>query len=121
MKLRILVCFLLLTTALLAQDCIRPGCSNLTVTGDAEVKVAPDRVTIIFGVNNRDLSLRLARTKNDTATKAVLAAMQRLGVEPGDMQTDYINISIGYDSSNPTVITHYNVQKNISILSLIHI
>lgn len=108
MKLSIL---LLLAFALFGQSSEAP----LTVSGEAEVKVVPDQVIISLGVEARDPSLAAAKLKNDRGVRSVLAAIERLKVDPADVQTDFINVNLHYDRANEYVVDYYAVEKSIAV------
>jgi uncharacterized protein YggE len=92
---RYLVLCLLLCNSLSSAQIIHEK-PAVEVNGDAEVKVVPDRVTIQFGVESRNPSLETATTATDTAAKKVIAAMAGLGIDPADIQTDFIRVELAY-------------------------
>ena len=100
---------------LLAQ----PGLNlqNLSVSGDAEVLVAPDRVLLSVGVEARDPSLSAAKSRTDTAVTAILKAARTNGVAPADAQTDFIEINPVYQERNAAqnresyLVDYYRVHK----------
>lgn len=65
---------------------------RVTVSGDALVNVAPDRIIVTLGVDTRDINLLIAKQRNDTIVKNALAAMKRLDVPERDIQTDHLSI-----------------------------
>jgi uncharacterized protein YggE len=87
--------------------------NQITVNGDAEIKVVPDRVVMFLGVETRHKDLTAARNENDQRIRSVLAMARRRGIEPGDMQTDFIQVEIAYDRDNRTVIDYYTVRKSV--------
>jgi len=95
--------------------------NRLTVTGDAEIKVVPDRVVISVGVESRSPQLAMAKSRNDTAVAAILAAAKSEQVAPGDVQTDFIELNPVYQSRDTTesrenyLIDYYRVNKNVAI------
>jgi uncharacterized protein YggE len=93
-----------------------PEQHTISVTGDAEVKVVPDRVTIMFGVETRDNNLEIASSKTDAAVKRVIAAARRLGVDENDIQTDLIQVSISYDEKAHGIISYYTTSKGIQVV-----
>ena len=105
---------LLAISPLLADD-------RLTVTGDAEIKVAPDRVVISVGVESRSPQLATAKSRNDTAIAAILAATAKEQVAPADVQTDFIEINPVYQSRDTTesrenyLIDYYRIHKTVAI------
>src|SRR5215216_2461586 len=68
----------------------------ISVSGEAEVKVAPDQVDFNLAVETRNKDLRIAKNQNDGAVKNVLAFTTSYGIEPKNIQTDYISIEPRY-------------------------
>ena len=87
----------------------------ITVTGDAEIKVAPDQVELALGVEVHAKTLDEARRENDRRVRGVRAAMARLGVADQDVQTDFIQMSIAYENDGITP-RYFNTQKSIVIV-----
>lgn len=113
MKTQWLVAFLLLTPPARAQFASQGNI--VSVSGDAEIKVVPNEVVLALGVETRDRSLAAARTRNDEAVRNVLAAIHGLQIDPADVQTDFIHITIHYSPSAETVVDHYVVEKSIAV------
>jgi uncharacterized protein YggE len=92
----------------------QPG--SISVTGEAEVRVAPDQVILTLGVETSDLMLGIAKSKNDDIVQKVLALAQKSGVASKDIQTDFLNIEPRYDDSylKHTFVAYF-VRKTISI------
>lgn len=89
---------------------------TIAVSGTAEVKVAPDEVTIVLGVQTSDKDLLIAKSQNDERVKAILKAATDLGVEPQHIQTDYINIEPRYtDSYLESGFVGYFVRKTVVV------
>lgn len=107
----------LLSLAILATVSPSFAQQNIAVTGDAEIKVAPDRVVIALGVEARATTLSDARRENDTRTRNVLAAAKQLGIATDDIQTDFIQVGIQYKQDGVTP-EYYDTRK--SILLLLH-
>jgi uncharacterized protein len=114
MKTQYLLAFLLLAPLVRAQLLTSQG-NILSVSGDAEIKVVPNQVVLALGVETRDRSLTAARTRNDEAVRNVLAAIHSLQIDPTDVQTDFIHVTIHYSSSAETVVDHYVVEKSIAV------
>ncbi len=112
---RILLLFLTLPLFAQLND------NRLSVTGDAEIKVAPDRVVISVGVESRNPSLPVAKSRNDQAVAAILKATLAEAVAPADVQTDFIEINPVYqersaaESREGYLIDHYRIHKTIAI------
>ncbi len=90
---------------------------TVEVSGDAEVKVVPDRVSISFAVETRNTDLETATSGSDAAVKKVMAAARGLGVDPTDIQTDFIRVEISYsDKGQGTRVVFYTASKGVQIL-----
>jgi uncharacterized protein YggE len=88
----------------------------ITVSGSAEIKVAPDIVSLRVGVETRNRNLQDAKRENDERVAKVLAFLKASEVKPKDVQTDYISIEPNYDndiSREKPVI--YVARKSIEI------
>ncbi len=88
---------------------------NISVTGDAAINVAPDRVRVNFGVLTRNKSLDGAVSANDETVRRTIAAARNLGVPDSDIQTDNIRVSLGYDRDNSTLIDYYEITKGVQV------
>jgi len=95
---------------------------TITVSGSAQVKVAPDEVELLLGVETLDASLKKAKNENDTRLKRVLDSLKAQKLDPRFVQTDAIMIEPHYWNDNrntsqpmPPKLTHYTVRRNISI------
>src|SRR2546426_10660912 len=66
--------------------------STISVSGNAEVRVVPDEVILILGVETSDMDLMKAKSLNDERVKRLLALATQFEIKPEHVQTDYINI-----------------------------
>jgi uncharacterized protein YggE len=105
----------LLALPLLAEAQDLSNGSNVSVSGDAEIQVTPDRVRLSFGVETRDKVLAQARARNESGVKTVLAAVASLGIDPSDMQTDFIKVDMHYQNGDGTAVDYYTVEKTIAV------
>lgn len=94
----------------------------ISVTGEAEVKVVPDKVYVYFGVETLDPVLAAAKQKNDEIVKKALEVTRQMKIEDKFVQTDYVSVMPKYDSvyreairANENVLTGYYVRKSIGI------
>lgn len=88
----------------------------ITVSGEAQVNVVPDEVTLTLGVETSDKQLRTARRLNDERVKEVIAAAGKRGVAAKDIQTDHIGIEPRYrDSYEQRDFIGYFVRQTIVI------
>ena len=97
-----------------AAPAAEPG--SITVSGNAQVLVAPDEVILTLGIETSDLNMAVAKRKNDEIIQRVLNIATKYGVESKHVQTDYINIEPRY-SSSPTQSNFigYFVRKTVEI------
>lgn len=99
-------------TATLAGDVNR----SISVSGEAEVRVAPDEVVMTFGVETWDMSIDAAKQQNDEIVKKVIRLAQDHGVESRLIQTDFIQIEPRYrDDYQKKSFIGYFVRKTIAI------
>jgi uncharacterized protein YggE len=114
MKTQCILAFLLLPFA--AQPQIYSNQANIvSVSGDAEIKIIPNQVVLSLGVESRDKSLAVARAQNDRAVRSVLDAIKQFPIDPTDVQTDFMQVNIAYDSNVHTIVDHYVVEKSIAV------
>jgi uncharacterized protein YggE len=82
----------------------------ITVTGESEVKVIPDEVEFSLGLTTSDEDLATAKKLNNDRVKNLLALTKALGIEPRDVQTDYLSIEPSYYKGE-----HFTVSRNVVI------
>ncbi len=111
---RFLVTFILFAGSLASAQ-LGFSNNNISVTGDAAINVAPDRVRLNFGVLTRNKSLDGAVSVNDETARRVIAAARKLEIPDNDIQTDNIRVSLGYDSNNSTLIDYYEITKGVQV------
>jgi uncharacterized protein len=93
---------------------------QISLSGSAEVKVAPDEIMLNVAVETRSETLEPARLENDEKIAAVLAFLKQSKIKDKDVQTDYINIQPDYNYNNSSSASHvkpvaYIVRKNLEI------
>jgi uncharacterized protein YggE len=110
-----------------AQD--RPVPRLITVTGDSEVKVTPDEITLSLGVETWNKDLTIAKNENDQRIRTLVAVVKKLGIEQKHIKTDYISIEpryedqwqhqrfVGYFVRKTVVLTIRDISKFEAILS----
>jgi uncharacterized protein len=112
---RLLTAFVLLAaSALSAQP--QPSSNSINISGDAEIKVVPDRANVYLGVETRNKDIAAASAQNDTAVRQVIAAIRGVGVDSTDIQTDFYHVEIVYSSNSGTIIDYYRVTKEIQVV-----
>jgi uncharacterized protein YggE len=115
-KLRLLVLVLLLPSGLSAQEAQQRA--TIDVQGSADVKVVPNQVFIVFGIETSDPNLTVSKSSNDERVKKLLAMTKELSIDPRYVQTDFISIE-PWDhelrDEDRTVRKEYRVRKNIAV------
>ncbi|PYJ58145.1 MAG: hypothetical protein DME24_17365 [Verrucomicrobia bacterium] len=88
----------------------------ISVSGSAEVKVAPDEIYLRVGVETRHDNLEDAKKQNDERVSKALAFLKTSDVTGKDVQTDFISIEPTYDSNvSRTKPVTYIVRKSIEV------
>jgi uncharacterized protein YggE len=90
-----------------------PAPDGVTAIGEAEVRVVPDLVEIVVGVQTENATLAAAQKENSVAVAAVVEEAKRRGVDPAQIQTEYVTI---WDNSAYGVVKH-TVGRTIVITS----
>ena len=92
-----------------------PG--QITVTGDAEVRVVPDEVILTLGIETWDKNLQVAKSQNDEVVARVLALAAEYDIEPQHVQTDFVSIEPRYRNGyyEESDFIGYFVRKSVVI------
>jgi hypothetical protein len=89
---------------------------SIEVTGDAEIRVTPNEVSIGVGVETWDKDLAAAKKANDEKAAKTLEKAKSMGVKPEHLQTDYISVEPRYkDGYEKKDFIGYFVRKTIVI------
>src|SRR4051812_43299239 len=64
----------------------------ITVTGDSDVRVPPDEVSIVLGVETTDMDIAAAARKNAEQVRQVVAMAKEFKIEAKDIGTDQITL-----------------------------
>jgi uncharacterized protein YggE len=89
-----------------AQDAC-PHPRLISVTGTAELSVAPDQVILTVAVEGRDKDLATAKSQHDRRAKKIIAEARNAGVEPKYIQTSSIQMNPVYsDERVPRFLVH---------------
>ena len=92
-----------------------PEPRTIAVTGDADVKVAPDLVEISIGVESIDSTVAAVKKKNEDDVARMQAAAKAAGVEAKDIQTEYINLEPRYRSWEDRDIKGYVARRTAKV------
>lgn len=107
-----------LLTVLLSSPAVAAdvGPRTISTSGEADVKVVPDEVTLTLGVETSDKDLETAKNQNDARVKRILAVAKEAGIDPRQMKTDYLSLEPRYDSrNNERIFLGYWVRKSLTI------
>ena len=92
---------------------------SVDVTAAAEVKVVPDEVLILFGVETSDVKLAAAKADNDNRIKKLLAITQEMKIDPKFVQTDFITIEPWehevFVNNDRVTRLEYRVRKKVAV------
>ena len=92
---------------------------TISTAGAAEVRVVPSRVVITFGVETTNPGLAAAKQENDTKSAAIISMAKASGVQPKDVQTDYVFVEPvynGYEDDRRRKFMHCVVRKTVVVL-----
>ncbi|WP_066834301.1 SIMPL domain-containing protein [Rufibacter ruber] len=88
----------------------------VSVSGVGEVKVQPDQVQFVAGVEVREQTLEDARRNADQRTTAIISALKKSGVEEKHIQTAYLSIQPMYTGEyGQTKPQFYLATRSISV------
>ena len=73
---------------------------QISVTGEAEIRVVPDEVILTLGVETWDKNMGIAKGQNDAIVARVFALADDHGIAPEHVQTDYVSIEPRYRSGH---------------------
>ncbi len=100
--------------SLLAQDTFSHP-RIISVTGTAEIKVAPDEVVLILGIDSHDKDLAIAKAENDKRGKRLLSLAKAAGVEPKNIQTSALTMGPEYTDEKIPKFLGYQVSQVVAV------
>ncbi len=71
--------------------------SQISVSGEGKIKVAPDKVVINFGIETNGKEAIDVKKLNDDATDKVLKFIKKFGIPITDLQTTQVSLNRTYD------------------------
>jgi uncharacterized protein len=87
-----------LCLSVVARAQLKTDLALISVSGQAEVLVAPDEVVFTLEVSKMDKDLSVAKEQNDESVRQILALARRFAVAPQDVKTDYITVGMKYNT-----------------------
>lgn len=103
-----------LVPSLLAQDTFSHP-RIISVTGTAEIKVAPDEVILTLGVDSRDKDLAVAKTDNDQRIKKLVTLAHAAGIDPKNIQTSALTMGPEYSDEKIPKLIGYQVSQVVTL------
>jgi len=110
MKLLLLNLCLFFAATTMAQNSFE---SLINVTGEGEVTVMPDQVTITLGVETTGKDAEAVKTENDKAIDAILKYALKQGIPQNNVKTQYINLNKNQNYQDKTI--QYTASQTIKI------
>jgi len=89
----------------------------LSLSAYGEVKVAPDKASINFGVQTEATTAEEAMRQNAQYMERVMAALRRAGIAERDIQTSGLNLSAQYDyqPDQPPRLRGYQATNRVTV------
>jgi uncharacterized protein len=87
----------------------------ISVTGNAEIRVAPDEVVLTLGVDSHDKDLSVAKADNDSRIKAFLNLVHAAGVDPKNIQTSALTMGPEYSEERIRKLLGYQVSQTVTV------
>jgi uncharacterized protein YggE len=109
----VIVAVILLAVVLVRAD-DKPTPRLITVTGEAEINVAPDEVVFDVSVQTINKDLRQAKAQTDECLKRLMELTRKYKIAPQDVQTDYIKLEPRYRGGDESrLFIGYSVRKDL--------
>ncbi len=107
----------LCTTAVLqAQTTTTDQRRTITVTGEAQMSVQPDKAEIRIGVVTEGMDITKIKSENDRRVRAIFEALERIGIAKKDITTTNLQISPVYEyTSGRRNLVKYQMQNAVTI------
>jgi uncharacterized protein YggE len=86
---------------------------SMTVTGDGQVKAAPDEAELSTGVVTQAVTAAAAMSKNREAMNKIFATLKNLGIAQKDIQTSDFSVSPQTGPGDTQKITGYQVSNTV--------
>ncbi len=88
----------------------------ISVTGNAQKSVAPDKAVVYLLIQTTNISAENAKDENAKTSEAVLAALANAGIGSGDIETENYNIYPEYDwSDSKQTLIGYKASNSIKV------
>jgi uncharacterized protein YggE len=88
---------------------------QITVSGEAEVKVVPDRAVIVMGMVSESRELAKAQSENAQKIAQTIAMLEQQGIDKRQVQTDFLRIEPRFEKSFGIGPAFYVVRRDIVV------
>jgi len=95
-----------------AQDA-GPRPRTISVTGTAEVTVAPDEAILVLGIESHDKDLAAARLQNDARVKKLITSAEETGIESKHVQTSALTMGPEYSDERIPKFLGFKVSQTL--------
>jgi uncharacterized protein YggE len=115
--LAVVVLLLLTAGSVTPQESLRSQ-GSISTTGEAEIRVVPNEVLIVVGMETFDKVLKTAKAENEAAIQRGLVAVRAHRVPAENVQTDFIEVNPRYVSNSVTGeldLVGYTVRKSMTV------
>ena len=110
------------TRANAAEHPSSPPQSTISVSGSAIAQVAPDLVTVRFGVEVQKKTTRAALSSNAGTMQKVIDALRQAGISEDEISTSQFNIQAVYDSQkDPGTGRRTQILAGYRVSNMIHV
>ncbi len=88
---------------------------SISVSGSSAIRVQPDRVVVIFGVDTFARTPRASQSKNASLSKAILDAIRAHDIAERHIATAHFDIHPRYDDYDRNAINGYSTRNTIAV------
>jgi uncharacterized protein YggE len=88
---------------------------SITVSGSSAIRVQPDRVVVVLGIETFARTPSASRDANAHLSKAVLAAVRAQDVKDKDIATANLTLQPRYDDYDRNIISGYGARNTIAV------
>jgi uncharacterized protein YggE len=103
------------TSAPTAQAADVDANGTISVSGSSAIRVQPDRVVVVFGIETFARTPSASRDDNARRSKAVVAAIRLQGIADKDISTASLTIQPRYEDYDWNVISGYGARNTIAV------
>lgn len=88
---------------------------SISVSGSSAIRVQPDRVVVIFGIETFARTPRASQAQNARLSKVVLDAIRAYDIAERDVATAHFDIQPRYEDYSQNIINGYSTRNTIAV------